>query len=187
MLGKSKTYTLQGLIRSWVEATGFMEQKALLVLFLSTGNAARSLLAETLLNAKKSSLYCAHSAGTAPLESVPLETKTLLEGAGFDTLKLHPKRWQDFHAANHLVPVDVIVTLSEEAKAVCSPEWPGNPVVTHWALDDPLAATRADVREWKFLKCFSTLEARIEALVKERPARSWAELLLKLRDIGMVV
>jgi len=164
-----------------------MEQKALLVLFLSTGNAGRSLLAEALLNAKKSSLYRAHSAGTAPLESVPLETKALLEGAGFDTLKLHPKRWQDFYAANSLVPVDVIVTLSEEAKTLCPLDWPGNPVVTHWAVDDPLAATRADIREWKFLKCFSVLDARIEALSRERPARSWAELLLKLRDIGMVV
>jgi arsenate reductase len=164
-----------------------MRQGPLLVLFLSTGNAGRSLLAEALLNAKNSELYRARSAGTAPLEAIHLETKLFLEGAGFDASRLHPKGWQDFYAANELVPVDVIITLSEEAKNICPPAWPGTPVRAHWAVDNPLGTDRADVREWKFRKCFSVLEARIDALCRSRPAASQGELLIRLKDIGMVV
>ena len=57
----------------------------------------------------------------------------------------------------------------------------------HWAVDDPLAAERADIREWKFRKCFATLEARINALVKSRLSGVPDELLMKFKDLGMVV
>lgn len=164
-----------------------MGQKPLLVLFVSTGNAARSLIAESLLNNKESSLYRARSAGTSPFETISPDTKQFLECSGFDPAKLHPKRWQDFYTANKLVPVDVIITLSQEAHGQCPAEWPGNPVRAHWALDNPLGAVRSDVMEWKFRKCFSVLEARIGALVQGRPPASLIELWLRLKDIGMVV
>lgn len=164
-----------------------MSSQPLFVLFLSTGNAARSILAETLLNAKKSGLYRARSAGIAPVDSIHPEARALLEQAGHDTTKLHPKKWQDFYAASNLLKVDVIVTLSQEAQEECPTDWPGNPVRVHWAVDDPLSAPRADMREWKFRKCFATLEARVNALVRRRPAASQMELLLMLKEIGMVV
>jgi len=159
----------------------------LLVLFVSTGNAARSLIAEAILNGKGSSAYRARSAGVAPLEAIHPETKALLEIAGYQTEKLHPKRWEDFHAAAHLVKVDIIVTLSEEAQEICPKDWPCDPVFVHWAVDNPLGAESADRREWKFRKCLTTLEARIGTLVRMRPEASHSEMLLNLKAIGMVV
>lgn len=164
-----------------------MSPKPLLILFVSTGNAARSLIAETLLNEKGSHSYRARSAGVAPFEKVHPETKFLLETAGYDVQKLHPKKWEDFYTHAHLVKVDIIVTLSEEAKEFCPWDWPGAPVRVHWTVDDPLGAQRADVREWKFRKCLATLEARINMLVRCRPNVSESEMLLRLKDIGMVV
>lgn len=164
-----------------------MGQEALLVLFVSTGDAARGPIAQTLLNAKNSSLYRARSAGVEPLESVHPETRIFLERAGFFTERLFPKRWQDFYAAQTLIPVDVVVTLSEQAKIVCPCAWLDGPLHVHWPVDDPLSALRSDVREWKFRKCFSILDARISALVRGRPPNSRAELWLKLKDASMVV
>lgn len=164
-----------------------MVSSPLLVLFVSTGNAARSLIAESILNGKNSEQYRARSAGTAPLEEIHPETRILLEMAGYETRKLHPKKWQDFRAAQHLVPVDVIVTLSPEAQRELPRDWPGNPLRVHWTLDDPLGAERADMREWKLRKCFSVLENRISTLVRARPAAGRDQLWLRLKDIGMVV
>lgn len=163
-----------------------MNARPLMVLFLSTGNAGRSLLAEGLLRQKGSLRFTARSAGFRPLHDAHPETLALLEAEGVATEGLHTKGWGEFLAAAQVVTIDVIVTLSEEARTYC-PAWPGNPVRVHWPVDDPLSAEKADVREWKFRKCFATLESRIASLVKTRVAQNPAELLLQLKDIGMVV
>ena len=183
---ESPTLTLIAVIR-FCQVFGFMASQPLLVLFLSTGNAARSLVAETVLNAKGSGLYRARSAGIMPQESVHPETRALLEYSGHDVSKLHPKKWQDFYIAANLVKVDVIITLSEEAREFCPSDWPGDPVRVHWDVENPLGASRADQREWKFRKLYATLETRIALLMRYRPAASSMELLLMLKDIGMVV
>lgn len=172
---------------SFGEGSALMGFRPLLVLFVSTGNAARSLIAETLLNAKNSGAYRARSAGVAPLEFMHPETKNLLERAGYETAKLHPKPVEDFLKAAEYVKVDIIVTLSEEARVECPMVWPGDPVRAHWAVDNPLGAERPDIREWKFRKCLATLEARISTLIRMRPDLSPSEMLLNLRAIGMVV
>jgi len=164
-----------------------MSLTPLLILFLSTGNAARSLMAEALLNGKESGAYRARSAGIFPCESIHPQTKALLENAGYETQKLYPKKWQDFYAAAGLVKIDIIVTLSQEARELCPLEWPCNPVRAHWLVDDPLSSARPDVREWKFRKCLATLETRLSTLVRCRPSASPEEWLLRLREIGMVV
>ncbi|MDD3181259.1 MAG: arsenate reductase ArsC [Alphaproteobacteria bacterium] len=164
-----------------------MSPKPLLVLFLSTGNAARSIVAEALLNAKGSHAYRARSAGIAPAEAIDPETRFLLESACYDTQKLYPKKWEDFYAHADLVKVDIIVTLSEEARELCPLDWPGSPVRVHWNVDDPLGSDRADVREWKLRKCLTTLETRIGMLVRCRPNVSEFEMLLQLKAIGMAV
>ncbi|MDD5586514.1 MAG: arsenate reductase ArsC [Alphaproteobacteria bacterium] len=160
--------------------------KPLLVLFLSTGNAARSLIAEALLNAKGSDRFTARSAGYKPLPEVHPETVALLRAEGLATENLHTKGWGEFLASAHILKADVIVTLSEEARQNC-PAWPGDPVKVHWTVDDPLGAERPDVREWKFRKCFATLEARVNTLVRSRLPQTPGELFLQLKDIGMVV
>ena len=79
---------------------------------------------------------------------------------GFRSDGLHCKGWGEFLASSSLVPIDVIVTLSEEARVNC-PAWPGDVVRVHWSVDDPLSADKPDVMEWKYRKVFATLEARI--------------------------
>lgn len=161
--------------------------KPIMVLFLSTGNGARSIIAEAILNSKGSDRITARSAGLKPFTAIHPEALALLAQAGIATDSLHCKNWQEFWTAARLVPVDVIVTLSEEARQHCPANWPGQPVRVHWAVDDPLAAERPDIREWKFRKCFATLEARINALVKSRLTGVPEELFMKFKDVSMVV
>ena len=130
--------------------------------------------------------FTARSAGMRPLAEVSPESLLLLTAEGIPVSGLHTKGVGEFLAAARLVPIHVIVTLSEEARQNC-PEWPGNPVRVHWTVDDPLSCDKADVREWKFRKCFTVLESRISALIKTKVAQSSSELLLQLKDVGMVV
>jgi protein-tyrosine-phosphatase len=139
------------------------------------------------LRQKGGDRFKARSAGLNPLTDVHPLALGLLTSAGISTDGLHCKGWGEFLAAANLVKIDVIVTLSEDARLEIPNNWPGNPVRAHWPIDDPLATSSADVREWKFRKCFSTLETRINTLVKSKIAQSSCELLLQLKDIGMVV
>jgi arsenate reductase (thioredoxin) len=160
--------------------------KPLTVLFLSTNNAARSILAEALMRQKGGHRFNVRSAGYRPLPNIDASTLALLQNAGIPAETLHSKGWGEFLAAASIVKIDVIVTLSEEARQFC-PQWPGDPVRVHWMIDDPLSAENEDMRDWKFRKCFATLDMRISALIKAKAAHSAGELLLQLKDIGMVV
>jgi len=160
--------------------------KPLTVLFLSTGNAARSILAEALLRYKGAERFLARSAGQKSVSQVPSTTLDFLKEEGIPTDGLHSKRWSEFWIAGFLLPIDVIVTLSPEARDHC-PKWPNDPVRVHWPVDDPLGAESSDVREWKYRKCFVTLESRIHRLVQSRNVDNPIQLMLQLRDIGMAV
>lgn len=160
--------------------------RPLTVLFLSTGNAGRSIVAEALLREKGGSRFNPRSAGAQPLPAVNPHTLALLAAEGIAINGLHTKGWGEFLASANLLKIDIIVTLSEEAKNGC-PTFPHNPVRVHWAVDDPLSAEKPDVMEWKFRKCFSVLEARIDALIKTRLKETPAELMIQLKEIGMVV
>jgi arsenate reductase len=156
------------------------------VLFLSTGNAARSILAEAILRETGGGRFKARSAGFRPTGYVNPHTLALLAAEGISIEGLHSKGWGEFVAAGHLFKIDVVVTLSEEARLNC-PQWLLDPVRVHWTVDDPLSAEKPDVREWKFRKCFVTLEARIGTLIKTRLAQTPGELFLQFKGIGMVV
>jgi len=156
------------------------------VLFLSTGNAARGILAEALLRHKAGPRFIACSAGYNMSPEVDPQTLALLASEGISLDNLHTKGWNEFFQSPQSILVDVIVTLSEEARANC-PQWPGDPVRVHWPVDDPLAAADADRREWKFRKCFSTMQNRVDALIKQRAPHSPVELMLQLRSIAAVV
>lgn len=163
-----------------------MNQKPPTILFLSSGNAARSILAEAIMRHKAGHRFTARSAGMRPLAEVAPESLLLLSSENIPVTGLHSKGAGEFLAAARLVPIDVIVTLSEEARRDC-PVWPNDPVRVHWTVDDPLSCDKADVREWKFRKCFSVLESRIGTLIKNKVAQSASELFLQLKDVGMVV
>ncbi len=163
-----------------------MQASSMTVLFLSTGNAARSIMAEAILRARGSMRYRARSAGYRMAGEVHPETLALLQAEGIATDGLHSKGWGEFLASAQRVVIDVIVTLSEEARLNC-PVWPNDPVRVHWTVDDPLSASRAEMRDWKFRKCFATLESRVDALIKNKPPACRSQLLLQLKDIGMVI
>ena len=163
-----------------------MHAKPTRLLFLSTGNAARSIMAEALLNHKGSESFLAFSAGTSPLPQVDPETLALLREKNFETESLHPKDWTFFQTSPEVTAPDVVITLSEQAREICKP-WPHPPVMVHWQIDDPLHALRPDVREWKFRKCFAILDRRLTALVRERPAVTHDQLFLRLKALAMVV
>jgi len=163
-----------------------MVSKPLIVLFLSTGNAARSILAEALLNHKKNDRFVAKSAGCEPFFEVSDDTIALLKAHGIGTDMLRSKSWNEFGSLPVSMKPDVVVTLSEEAKQNY-PAWLDVPVRTHWAVDNPLNAGRADIREWKFRKCYTVLEARINTLVRSRPAPNPGALFMQFKDLSMVV
>jgi arsenate reductase len=157
-----------------------------MVLFLSTGNAARSIIAEALLRRKAGERFIARSAGLQPLPHVHPHTLALLAAENVPADGLHSKGWGEFLASARILPIDVIVTLSDSARRECPP-WPNNPVRVDWPLDNPLSASKPDVMEWKFRKAFAMMQSRVDALVKSRIAQSPSELLLQFKDVGMVV
>ena len=163
-----------------------MNPRPTTVLFLSTGDAARGIFAEALLRHKGRDRFVAHSAGYAPQPTIHARTLEILDQNGVFTDGLYPKGWQDFFESPRSILVDVIVTLSEEARAHC-PHWPGDPVRVHWPVEDPLAALNDDEMESKFRKCFATMHSRVDALIKQRAPHSPVELMLQLRSIASVV
>jgi len=163
-----------------------MNESLTTVLFLSTGNAARGILAEALLRHKGGSRFVALSAGYSMAPTVDPQAISILKAEKISTDGLHTKGWNEFFQSPSSILVDVIVTLSEEARTNC-PQWPGDPVRVHWPVDDPCASSTDDMREWKFRKCFSTMENRVEALIKQRKAHNPVELMIQLRSIAAVV
>ena len=163
-----------------------MPQRPTTVLFLSTANAVRGVMAEALLRHKGCERFQALSAGYTMAPKVDRQALALLQDCGVCIDGLHSKNWREYFESPRSILVDVIVTLSEEARANC-PQWPGDPVRVHWPVDDPLAAATPDAREWKFKKCLSTLQNRVEALTKQRAPHSPVELMLQLRNIAAVV
>ena len=163
-----------------------MNPRPTTVLFLSTGNAARGILAEALLRHKGGARFAAASAGYAMLPEVDPLALRLLADESIPTDGLHTKGWSEFFESPRSILVDIIITLSEEARAHC-PQWPGDPVRVHWPVDAPLSASDDDQRDSKFRKCFSILQNRVDALIKQRAPHSPVELMLQLRSIAAVV
>jgi arsenate reductase len=156
------------------------------VLFLSTGNAARGIMAEAILRHKGGDRFIAQSAGYDMLPAIDPQILALLKEDGVSTDGLHSKGWSEFFQSPSSLLVDVIVTLSEEARSNC-PQWPGDPVRVHWPVDDVMAAKDLDQREWKMRKCYGVLQTRIDTLIKHRKAQSPVELMFQLRSIASVV
>ena len=132
------------------------------VLFLCTGNSARSILAEALLNRLGAGRFEAYSAGSAPKGAVHRESLRLLSAKGYDTSGLRSKSWDEF-AAPGAPPLDLIITVCDNAAGEVCPIWPGRPAAAHWGLPDPAAAAPADAPA-AFAHAYAQLESRIAAL-----------------------
>jgi arsenate reductase len=135
------------------------------VLFLCTGNSARSILAEAIMNRLGAGRFRAFSAGSHPKGAVHPLALDLLRSRNFSTGEFRSKSWSEF-AAGSAPEMQLIVTVCDQAAGEACPIWPGHPVVAHWGLPDPAAAvgTLAE-RRAAFANVFEALEHRIDRLV----------------------
>jgi arsenate reductase (thioredoxin) len=131
------------------------------VLFLCTGNSARSILAETILNFKGRPTFSAYSAGSRPTGKVRPEALRELEIAHLPTEGLRSKSWDEF-AKPGAPALDFVVSVCDNAANEVCPVWPGQPISAHWGVPDPAAVhgTQAEI-ERAFREAFLTLERRI--------------------------
>lgn len=153
------------------------------VLFLCTGNSARSILAEALLNKLGNGHFKAYSAGSFPKGEVHPMALSVLNGLGFDTADMRSKSWDEFSGPD--APVfDFIFTVCDNAAGETCPIWPGHPMTAHWGIEDPAAVDGEGQRE-AFLTALRYLRNRI-TLFLALPLDSIENMALKskLREIG---
>lgn len=132
------------------------------VLFLCTGNSARSILAEALLNAMGQGRFRAYSAGSHPGGVVNPHALGFLAHNGFDTTGLRSKSWDEF-AVPGAPHMDFVITVCDNAAGEVCPLWPGQPVSAHWGLPDPAAVQgRDDVKLRAFAATAAALQKRLE-------------------------
>jgi len=129
------------------------------VLFLCTGNSARSILAEAILNRDGGGRFRAFSAGSHPKGEVHPAALALLDELRFPTESLRSKSWDEF-AAEGAAPINFIITVCDNAAGEVCPIWPGKPLTVHWGIADPAAVEGAGQRD-AFLRAFRQLERRI--------------------------
>lgn len=153
------------------------------VLFLCTGNSARSILAESLLNRDGDGRFRAYSAGSQPKGAPHPMALTVLRDQGFDTTGLRSKSWTEFAGAD-APHMDLIITVCDNAAGECCPVWPGRPITAHWGIEDPAVVEGEGQRE-AFETAMRYLKNRISLLHALRPeALEELELKSKLSGIG---
>ena len=135
------------------------------VLFLCTGNSARSILAECALNHEGQGRFVAHSAGSQPVGKVNPWALELLERHNFPTAGLRSKSWDEF-AADGAPQLDFIFTVCDNAAGEVCPVWPGHPITAHWGVPDPAAVDGSDEeKRHAFFEAFHQLSNRISVFV----------------------
>ena len=155
------------------------------VLFLCTGNSARSIMAEGILNAKGETQFTAYSAGSHPSGKVRPEALRQLEAAHIPTGSLRSKSWEDFSRAD-APKLDFVFTVCDNAAKEVCPVWPGQPVTAHWGVPDPAAVDGTEEEIQKaYRDAFFLLDRRI-TLFLSLPISSLDNLALKkqLDEIG---
>jgi protein-tyrosine-phosphatase len=155
------------------------------VLFLCTGNSARSVIAEAILNKLGAGKFRAFSAGSQPKGQVNPNTIQLLEGLGYDTSAFRSKSWNEF-AKPGAPALDFVFTVCDNAAGEACPFWPGQPMTAHWGVPDPAEAigSAAEIG-LAFKDAYRMLHQRI-AVFTSLPIRSLDQLSLqaKLKEIG---
>jgi protein-tyrosine-phosphatase len=142
-----------------------MEHAIYHVLFLCTGNSARSVLAEVLLDHWGGGRFKGYSAGSFPKGAVHPLTLDLLERLRLPTRALHSKSWDEFARPDAPV-MDFVFTVCDQAAGEVCPVWPGNPVTAHWGVSDPAAVEGTEEqRRRAFRDACQRLEARIKLFV----------------------
>jgi arsenate reductase len=157
------------------------------VLFLCTGNSARSILAEAIINKAGKGRFRGLSAGSHPKGQVHPMALSLLRQLGFPTGELRSKSWDEFAAPNDF-HLDFVFTVCDNAAGEVCPHWPGQPMTAHWGIPDPAAVEGTDVeKSLAFREAFRSLETRIR-LFLSLPLGSLNRMRLKERldEIGQI-
>ncbi|MDO8981085.1 MAG: arsenate reductase ArsC [Afipia sp.] len=157
------------------------------VLFLCTGNSARSVIGEAILNKIGAGKFRAYSAGSQPKGKVHPETIRLLNELGHDTSGFRSKSWAEF-AEPGAPQFDFVFTVCDSAAAESCPIWPGQPMTAHWGVPDPAEATGTPAEiAMAFKEAYRLLNQRI-SVFSALPMNSLDRLTLKnrLKDIGQM-
>jgi len=163
------------------------ETKTYNVLFLCTGNSARSIMAEALLNAMGGGRFKAYSAGSHPKGEVHSLAREMIKRSRLPTEGLRSKDWAEF-AQPGAPELDFVFTVCDNAAGEVCPVWPGQPMTAHWGVEDPAAATGAEEEQLKvFFNVYMQLSRRISIFANLR-IDNLDRLALKKRldEIGKV-
>ncbi len=134
------------------------------ILFLCTGNSARSILAEAIMNQIGAGKFVAYSAGSMPKGAVHPEALKLLERMGHPTTGLRSKSWDEF-AQPGAPQLDFVITVCDNAAGEVCPYWPGQPVTAHWGMPDPAAVTGSEAEvALAFADAYRVLSNRLKLL-----------------------
>lgn len=157
-----------------------MSERPFNVLFLCTGNSARSILAEQLINHWGRGSFRGFSAGSNPKGRVHPIALGLLSHMKLPTEGLRSKSWDEF-AVPGAPPLDFVFTVCDNAAGEACPYWPGQPMTAHWGVEDPAAVEGSEPEKWlAFRKAFKELESRIK-IFTSLPIRSLDRIKLQER------
>jgi arsenate reductase len=155
------------------------------VLFLCTGNSARSILAESILNKDGRGRFRAFSAGSHPKGAVNPFALKVLDSYGYPTEGARSKNWDEFGDAD-APKMDFVFTVCDSAAGEACPHWPGQPMTAHWGIEDPAAVEGGDIdKERAFVMAFRYLKNRIAAFTAIPIDRlDKLKLASRLKEIG---
>jgi arsenate reductase (thioredoxin) len=162
-----------------------MSERSFNVLFLCTGNSARSIMAEAIINREGRGKFVGYSAGSQPKGAVHLLTLDLLRQLNYDVSALRSKSWSEF-AEPGAPQLDFVFTVCDNAANETCPVWPGQPMTAHWGVPDPAAADGNEAeRHFAFADTYRMLNQRI-SIFMSLPLRSLDQLSLQRRldEIG---
>ena len=162
--------------------------RSLNVLILCTGNSARSILAEAILNRYGEGKIVAHSAGSRPQGAPHQLALKLLHSLGYDTRFARSKSWSEF-ATENSPTMDFVLTVCDSAASEECPFWPGAPATGHWGLPDPAAVTGSlEDRRQAFRSAYDILKRRIDAFIVtiSDPVAEREALKDRLAEIGKI-
>ena len=164
-----------------------MTKRVYNVLFLCTGNSARSIIGEAILNRLGAGNFRAYSAGSQPKGQINPNTIQLLQSLGYDTSAYRSKSWNEFASAGE-PKFDFVFTVCDNAAAEACPLWPGQPMTAHWGVPDPALATGTPAEvALAFKDTYRMLSQRI-GIFTALPLRSLDQMTLqkKLKEIGRI-
>ncbi|MCU6435248.1 arsenate reductase ArsC [Undibacterium sp. Jales W-56] len=155
-----------------------MSDKVYNVLFLCTGNSARSIMAEAMLNAAGQGRFKTYSAGSHPTGEVHRFALEQIAAIGYPLTDLRSKSWNEF-AADEAPHMDFVITVCDKAAGEVCPHWPGQPVTAHWGFSDPASVQGSDVEiRHAFAMVCREIKTRLDILMS-LPIQKLAKLALK--------